>query len=378
MILYLSIYSIIISIIIAIYNWRINKNALFLSGTFIVFSSYSLAHYFSTESNNPFWVAIFYGNLSPLWYLPGPLIYLYTRNTILDKVTLRQWDYLHLLPTFIQFINMSPYIFSSFDTKLGVAELIISDLNNIKFVGGGFLYSPTIAISSRPILVIIYCAISSSLLYHYNPRKLLVEQNRNVLIWIIVLITTIFLVVTSYFVLTLMLFGSPVSRIAIESKPAHLVSGIAFFLLPTTLILFFPQILYGMPIAPTNKTKKTRPKSTDEDPLLETATYITNFIKIEKLYLHPDFDIAEISNTLGIPKHHIVYCFSVILRTRFTTYRSQLRVEHAKKLLKSGITETLSIDGIGAQSGFPSRSSFYASFKAETGMTPSQYLEKIA
>jgi len=378
MILYLSIYSIIISIVIAIHNYRINKNALFLSGIVTIFSSYSLAHYFSTESSDPFWVAIFYGNFSPLWYLPGPFLYLYTRNTILDKATFKRWDFLHLLPAFIQFINMASHIFSSFDHKLGIAELIISDLNNIKFVGGGFLYSPSIAISSRPILVILYCAWSSFLLYRYNPKKLLVEQNRIVLIWIIVLITTIFIIVMSYFVLTLLLFGSSVSRITIESRPAHLVSGIAFFLLPTILILFFPNILYGMPIATLKKLKRKNLKNSDvDDPLLETASYITDYIETEKLYLNPDFDIAEISHRMGIPKHHIVYCFSVIMQTRFTNYRSQLRVDHAKKLLESGLTDKLSIDGIGVKSGFSSRSTFYANFKAKTGITPSEYLDSL-
>ena len=50
---------------------------------------------------------------------------------------------------------------------------------------------------------------------------------------------------------------------------------------------------------------------------------------------------------------------------------------YMKELLNTGTADTLSIDGIGAQSGFSSRSSFYASFKAETGMTPSQYLESL-
>jgi AraC-like DNA-binding protein len=68
----------------------------------------------------------------------------------------------------------------------------------------------------------------------------------------------------------------------------------------------------------------------------------------------------------------------MILQKKFTAYRTTLRVEHAKELLSAGSADTLSIDGIGSQSGFPSRSSFYASFKTETGMTPSQYLEKIA
>jgi transcriptional regulator GlxA family with amidase domain len=65
------------------------------------------------------------------------------------------------------------------------------------------------------------------------------------------------------------------------------------------------------------------------------------------------------------------------MQTRFTNYRSQLRVDHAKKLLESGLTDTLSIDGIGVKSGFSSRSTFYANFKANTGITPSEYLEGL-
>jgi len=52
-------------------------------------------------------------------------------------------------------------------------------------------------------------------------------------------------------------------------------------------------------------------------------------------------------------------------------------VEHAKELLKNGLTGTITIDGIGVDSGFKSRSTFYEAFKAETGMTPSQYLESL-
>lgn len=376
MILFFAIYTILLSVIISIYNWNINRNALYLSGTFTLFSSYILTHYFCTESTNPVWVAIFYSNLTPLWYLPGPFLYFYVRNTVSDNAIFRKWDYLHFLPFLIHLINMTPYLFRPFSYKLEVARLIIKDLNNIKFVGGGFLYSPAIAIASRPVLIIIYCITSCVLLYRYKAVKLLIKQNRLVLIWVIVLITTIFIVVTSYFVVTLLLFGSEISKMTIQSKPAHIMSGIAFFLLPTILILFFPQILYGMPTA-TNKVKKTGTKRVDEDPLAETAKIITAYIETEKLYLKPNFDITEISNRLGIPKHHIVYCFSIIMNTRFTTYRSKLRVEYAKTLLKSGITDTLSIDGIGEQSGFPSRSTFYANFKSETGMTPSQYLEGL-
>jgi transcriptional regulator GlxA family with amidase domain len=65
------------------------------------------------------------------------------------------------------------------------------------------------------------------------------------------------------------------------------------------------------------------------------------------------------------------------LDIKFTDLRAQLRVEHAKELLKKGLSESITIDAIGVDSGFKSRSTYYDAFKAETGMTPSQYLENF-
>jgi AraC-like DNA-binding protein len=134
-----------------------------------------------------------------------------------------------------------------------------------------------------------------------------------------------------------------------------------------------------MPLAIPLKKPKKEPITTPTsiDPLAETAQVIVDYIETEKSFLNPDFDVEELSEKLQIPKHHIIYCFTIILQKKFTAYRSTMRVEHAKELLKQGSANTLSIDGIGYQSGFPSRSSFFATFKAETGMTPNQYLETI-
>jgi len=42
--------------------------------------------------------------------------------------------------------------------------------------------------------------------------------------------------------------------------------------------------------------------------------------------------------------------------------------------LQKGLASELSIDGIGRESGFASRSNFYSAFKAETGFTPNEFL----
>ena len=385
MIFYISLFSIITSLILAIYNWRINKNALFLAGIFIIFSTYGLTHYFTVYYLDVFWTAIFYGNFSPFWYLPGALLYLYTRNTLSDKNTLLGWkDLIHLLPFIIQAINLAPYILSPFSEKMETAELLIADINNVRTAGRGFLLSPTFSFVSRPTLILFYILFSFRLIGQYfnNQRENLPhnKQNRLVFSWLITLNLIALIVAAGFLILTLKLYDQPVNRILIDSEPNHIISGFAFALLPFLLIVLFPQILYGMPLAiPLKKATKKEPISApiSVDPLAETAQVIVDYIQAEKPYLNPDFDLEELSENLEIPKHHIIYCFTILLQKKFTAYRSTMRVEHAKALLKQGSADTLSIDGIGYQSGFPSRSSFFATFKAETGMTPNQFLETI-
>ncbi len=384
MILYVSLFSIITSAIIAIYNWRINRNALLLTGIFVIFSTYGLTHYFTVYFHEVFWTALFYGNLSPFWYLPGPLLYLYTRNTLDDRPVLSHWkDSFHLLPFVIQAINMAPYIFSSFDHKLEVAALINADINNVRTMGSGFLFPPAVAFITRPCLVIFY-AIASFLLmnkYRLKQRQQLGLNKQNILVykWLLFLNLVTMIVAAGFLLLTIDLYSQPVNRVILEAENTYIISGSAFALLPFALIVFFPHVLYGMPIASTSlKVKKTPPVVVEnDDPLAETAQVIEEYIREEKPYLKLDFDLEDLEEALGIPKHHITYCFTIILQKKFTAYRTSLRVEHAKELLSAGSADTLSIDGIGAQSGFPSRSSFYASFKSETGMTPSQYLESL-
>ena len=384
MISYISLFSIITSAIIAIYNWRINKNALLLTGIFIIFSTYGLTHYFTVYNTDVFWAAIFYGNLSPLWYLPGGMLYLYTRNTLTDKPS--SWkDAIHLVPFVLQAINMAPYIFSSFEYKQEIAQHILTDINNVRTHASGFFLPPAFAFVTRPTLMIIYITFCFRLIYGYSHKAQISlaknKQNRLVYNWLITLNLAILIVSAGFLFLTLKLYDQPISKILIDSEPTHLISGIAFAILPLALIVLFPQILYGMPVAISSKKEKkltTVIAFNSEDPLADTAGTIVDYLQAEKPYLDPAFDLEDIEKALEIPKHHITYCFAFILHKKFTAYRSWIRVEHAKELLKGGSADSLSIDGIGSQSGFPSRSSFYATFKAETGMTPSQYLETIA
>ena len=93
--------------------------------------------------------------------------------------------------------------------------------------------------------------------------------------------------------------------------------------------------------------------------------------------MRPDFEIADLAEAMQVSKLHISNACRFAYNKKFTEIRNHMRVEHAKQLLQNGLTKNNTIDAIGTISGFKSRSTFYEAFKAETGMTPSQYLENL-
>ena len=79
---------------------------------------------------------------------------------------------------------------------------------------------------------------------------------------------------------------------------------------------------------------------------------------------------------LEIPKHHLHYCLRNILNTRFVSLRTTFRMNHAKKLLLQSNLRITTMENIGQECGFSSRSAFYKVFKSEIGCSPGEFIER--
>ena len=102
---------------------------------------------------------------------------------------------------------------------------------------------------------------------------------------------------------------------------------------------------------------------------------IMDYLKTEKPFTDPNYSLEDLAQHLELQKHHLYYCFNTILNSRFTTIRTQLRVEYAKECLLKGDLDTLSMEGIWTKTGFSSRTSFFVSFKEITGQTPLDFIK---
>jgi AraC-like DNA-binding protein len=96
----------------------------------------------------------------------------------------------------------------------------------------------------------------------------------------------------------------------------------------------------------------------------------------EKIYKNPDISLGSISARLGISVTYLSQLINKISGVNFSDFINEYRVKESQKLLTHPNYSGYAILSIGLESGFNSKSTFYAAFKKHTGVTPSVYRAK--
>jgi AraC-like DNA-binding protein len=105
----------------------------------------------------------------------------------------------------------------------------------------------------------------------------------------------------------------------------------------------------------------------------EIVSVLEYIMLTKKMFLNPDLKMTDIVSEISLPRKQISQVINENLNDNFYNYINRYRIEESKRLLENIKFDRFSIEGIAKQSGFNSRSSFYAAFKNETGITPSQF-----
>ncbi|WP_167571834.1 helix-turn-helix domain-containing protein [Aquimarina algiphila] len=114
-------------------------------------------------------------------------------------------------------------------------------------------------------------------------------------------------------------------------------------------------------------TKK--PLSVNDDLFLEIENTIVN----EKLFLNPNLSLELIAEKFDISVSHLSRVINKNSNHSFTDFINRLRINESKEMLINPEYKNYTIEAIGYESGFNSKSNFYTAFKKETQKTPSAY-----
>ncbi len=150
----------------------------------------------------------------------------------------------------------------------------------------------------------------------------------------------------------------------------YFVTGsIIYSLLFYLLFLFF---LFNKKISSIifekNKVIKNARVSKESERIVDELKIL---ISTEKPYLNPDLKIADVAQKLNISSHELSKLINENLNCNFTEFINKYRIEEAKQLIVTNSNYT--IEAIGNQSGFNSKSAFYKAFKIHTGTTPAKF-----
>ena len=93
-----------------------------------------------------------------------------------------------------------------------------------------------------------------------------------------------------------------------------------------------------------------------------------------KPYLKKGYSINDLSKETGIPLHHLTALLNKGYQERFNDFINKLRLEELEKRFNPD-WENLTLEGIGKEVGFNSRTTFYNSIKKFKGLSPSAFFD---
>lgn len=149
--------------------------------------------------------------------------------------------------------------------------------------------------------------------------------------------------------------------------------------------LVFSFFLYVLAYGYFNNHRFGYPKQTSQEKYankkidhVEAETLLQKLDQLmlaKSLYKNPQLKLNEVANELSIPKHQLSQLLNDNLGKPFRTFINEYRIKAACQML--GTNHQLSLEGIGYEVGFRSKSTFFTTFKKIQEVTPAQYQQKI-
>jgi len=122
--------------------------------------------------------------------------------------------------------------------------------------------------------------------------------------------------------------------------------------------------------------EKYAAKKIDESEADKLIKELSKLMEVKVLFKNPDVKLKDLAAELNISKHHLSQLLNDNLGKSFAQYINAFRTEEAKRLLLENSPFTL--EAIGYEAGFSSKSTFYATFKKIIGQTPAQFKKEFS
>ena len=395
-------------LVIFFYNKGFRSANRFLSG-FLFFASLYLLESFIYFYSDLRTIVAFFTNTHGFFYLIGPFSFFYVRGMLRDDSRLDRLDLLHFVPFITFMLGYLPYMVTPWSYKLMVADNIMSENWNMAQFDLNKIIPHKIDQLLNLLQIYFYSIALWYLMWKYKRKegaRVMAEvQFKLIKQWLFIFTALISIITLNFtYAMSNMWMFDDKSLFLEKASLALLVASVIYVLMNMT-VMFFPHILYGLPLElsrngdyshgvqvnliQTESPKIVSPIETlEEKEVLTDQTYglfseeyigkinasLGEVIR-DQLHLNPAFRLSTIEERFGLPAHHLTYFFNNIMHVSFSTWRNQLRIDHAKIMIENGLNSEITLNGVAEKCGYTTPSTFIRAFKQATGKTPSEYMK---
>lgn len=105
-------------------------------------------------------------------------------------------------------------------------------------------------------------------------------------------------------------------------------------------------------------------------PLFEKATRL---LQSEEYFLNKNLKLSDLATELSCGERELSRAINIFGKSNFNKFINSFRIDRSKELLTNEKFDHFTIEAIAEDSGFSNKVSFYNAFKAEMGMSPTQF-----
>lgn len=153
---------------------------------------------------------------------------------------------------------------------------------------------------------------------------------------------------------------------------AYIVSRFYNYRVEAEFVL--PAVIQKEQEEETEETPSTITDDNDSTELIPKGQALQEALAVwvaEKQYCKRDVSVDETAKLLGVDRNFLRYYFKTYMRTEFRTWRIELRIREAQRLIKEN--PNLSLAQVSEAAGFNDSGNFHRLFCKITGMTPINY-----
>lgn len=152
------------------------------------------------------------------------------------------------------------------------------------------------------------------------------------------------------------------------------ITGPLYFSLITYLVIFI--LLYRKKANDLSSfsAQKYGDRKLNEEEAKQIIAKLQKVMSEKELFRNPNLKVGDLAGEINVPSHQLSRILNDSLQKNFTLFVNEYRVNAACKMLSCQTNFT--IEAIGDEVGFNSKSTFFAAFKKIKGLTPNAYIRE--